>query len=105
MTRIATALHELDGRHSMLILNENLRLKEDMAYLGAQVSGVVRQVGWLTSARLQSQQQREERSEGNGEGAVRSAASALRGAARVVGVGREGLGLGRRTTDEGRTKL
>ncbi|GAB7352489.1 hypothetical protein MBLNU459_g2894t2 [Dothideomycetes sp. NU459] len=116
MTRIATALHELDGRHSMLILNENLRLKEDMAYLGAQVSGIARQVGWLTSARLQSQTQASrstgagERSEGgNGEGtvqgAVTTAATALRSAARVVNVGREGLGLGRRTTDEGRTKL
>lgn len=114
MARIATALQELDGRHSMLILNENIRLKEDMAYLGAQVSGVARQVGWLTSARLQQSQQQTPSSsnrdggdggEGAVQGAVSSAATALRGAARVVSVGREGLELGRRTTDEGRTKL
>lgn len=110
VTRIASALHELDGRHSMLILNENLRLKEEMAYLGAQVSGVMRQVGWLTSARLQAQQAQQSGGEGSagpggGQGAVGTAATALRGAARVVNVGREGMGLPRRATDEGRTKL
>lgn len=49
VTRIAAALHDLDGRHSMLMLNENLRLKEDMAFLNAQVSGIGRQVAFLSA--------------------------------------------------------
>ena len=57
VTRVAAALHELDGRHSMLFLNENLRLKEDVAFLSAQVAGMGRQVEWLTRSRLQSQSQ------------------------------------------------
>ena len=114
--RVADALHELEGRHSMLILNENLRLKEEMAYLGGQMNGVARQVGWLTSARLQEQQGRatagpstergeEAHSEQAVQDAVSNAATAWRGAARMVNAGREGLGMGRRPTDEGRTKL
>lgn len=114
VTRVANALQELEGRHSMLILNENLRLKEELTYLGGQVGGVARQVGWLTSARLQEQSRASgssaEKSGDNemlqaGQSAVSSAATALRGAARMVNVSREGLGFGRRMTDEGRTKL
>lgn len=129
MSRISAALSELDGRHSMQILNENLRTREEISYLGAQVAGLQRQVHWLTSAQLQ-RQQGGGRSTPGGTGvgsstaggggadasagvgveaavsAVSTAATALRGAARVVNVGQgQGVPMRRRTSEEGRTKL
>ena len=129
MSRISSALSELDGRHSMQILNENLRTREEITYLGAQVAGLQRQVHWLTSAQLQRQQGGAGgRSTPGGTGvgssavgggdvsasagagveaavsAVSTAATALRGAARVVNVG-QGVPMRRRTSEEGRTKL
>lgn len=110
----------------MQSLNENLRTREEISYLGAQVAGVQRQVHWLTSVQLQRQQSGGGRAAGSGgaaggEGveaavsAVSTAATALRGAARVVNVGQNGGGSGggtgqgvpmrRRTSEEGRTKL
>ena len=123
MSRISSALSELDGRHSMQILNENLRTRDEISYLGAQVAGLQRQVSWLTSAQLQRQQGRSGTpgpsssgmaDAGAGAGveaavsAVSTAATALRGAARVVNVGqgqREGMPMRRGTSEEGRTKL
>lgn len=124
--RVSTALQELDGRHSMHVLNENLRTRDEIAYLGGQVAGVSRQVHWLTSAQLQRQQHTHSGGgpsssaaanadyddlSGAGAGveaavsAVNSAATALRGAARIVGVGTELGTMRRRTSEEGRTKL
>jgi uncharacterized CHY-type Zn-finger protein len=130
MSRISSALSELDGRHSMQILNENLRTREEISYLGAQVAGLQRQVHWLTSAQLQRQQGRSSTpgagssssgmaDAGAGAGveaavsAVSTAATALRGAARMVNVGGNGSGAGaglgigmrRGVSEEGRTKL
>lgn len=150
MTRISTALQELDGRTSMQILNENLRNREEIAYLGGQVAGMNRQVHWLTSTQLQRQQQGGGGGGGNtprapsasssgvgrrgdlgggdaGDGgagasggssgvqvavnAMSTAATALRGAARVVNVGPQSPtntspGVMRRgPSEEGRTKL
>lgn len=119
LSRTSSALAELDGRHSMQILNENLRTREEISYLGAQVAGVSRQVHWLTSAQLQRQQGRSQEAAAGGNSdiagagagveaavsAVNTAATALRGAARVVGVGREGMGMRRGPSEEGRTKL
>ncbi|QIW98635.1 hypothetical protein AMS68_004153 [Peltaster fructicola] len=127
MTRISAAVSELDGRQSMQVLNENLRTREEIAYIGGQVAGMSRQVHWLTAAQLQRQQGRangapdassREFGDASGAGAgagveaavnaVASAASALRGAARIVAGSsddtREGM-TRRRTSDEGRTKL
>jgi len=56
VTRVAGALHELDARHNITMFSENLRLKEDIAFLDAQVSGLFGQVGWLMNTRLQAQQ-------------------------------------------------
>lgn len=127
MARVSAALTELDGRHSMQILNENLRTRDEIAYLGGQVAGMGRQVHWLTSAQLQRQTPggsaaaREVgagASAGGGgggsvEGAVNAmstAATALRGAARVVNVGGgqgspTSPGMRRGVSEEGRTKL
>lgn len=143
MTRISTTLQDLEGRHSMQILNENLRTREEIAYLGGQVAGMSRQVHWLTSSQLQRQQGRGTPTGGglmrdsvstatltgnsiagpsssavdDGDlaqastgvqgaiGAVGTAATALRGAARMVNVGSQS-GIQRRgTSEEGRTKL
>ncbi|KAF2860971.1 hypothetical protein K470DRAFT_257324 [Piedraia hortae CBS 480.64] len=49
LARVSAALHELDGRHSMQNLNENLRTREEVRVLGAQVAGLARQVHWLTA--------------------------------------------------------
>lgn len=137
MTRISTALQELDGRHSMQILNENLRNREEIAYLGGQVAGMNRQVHWLTSTQLQRQQggssprapstnssSRREHGDAAESGsssadassgvqvavnAMSTAATALRGAARVVNVGGPqsptSPNMRRGMSEEGRTKL
>ncbi|KAF1824515.1 uncharacterized protein K489DRAFT_305676, partial [Dissoconium aciculare CBS 342.82] len=49
VNRTSTALADLDGRHSVQILNENIRMRDEIAYVGAQVAGLQRQVTWLTS--------------------------------------------------------
>ncbi|KAI6863142.1 hypothetical protein KC338_g6007 [Hortaea werneckii] len=116
--RISSALQELDGRHSMQNLNENLRTREEISYLGAQVAGLSRQVHWLTSAQLQRQSRTGTPSAagpsgsasdigGAGAGveaAVNGAATALRGAARLVDVPLS-PGSRRGRSEEGRTKL
>ncbi|THW95022.1 hypothetical protein D6D17_07762 [Aureobasidium pullulans] len=56
VSRQANTIHEVDTRLSMMLLNENMRLKDELAYQGAQLSALMRQVGWLTNARLQSVQ-------------------------------------------------
>lgn len=108
VSRVSGALTDLEGRHSMMILNENLRLKEELAYLGGQVGGLGRQVGWLTSVRLQDEGQR-------GRGNVGSSTVGRRPGMGVSGQGSamevgEGSAMAdgpprRRLTDEGRVKL
>lgn len=114
VSRVANALNELEGRHSVLILNENMRLREELAFMAGQISNVARHVGWLTSARLQTHPRaggsNQGRSEGSdpmqaGRSAVSMSTSAIRGTASASNGGRESLGMGRRLTDEGRTKL
>ncbi|KAK5162502.1 hypothetical protein BJ546DRAFT_949650 [Cryomyces antarcticus] len=51
--RIEASIAELDGRHSMMIINEGLRNKEDMAHTNAAINAMRMQLQWLTSARLQ----------------------------------------------------
>lgn len=120
LSRMQAALQELDGRHSMQSLNENLRTREEISYLGAQVAGLSRQVHWLTSAQLQRQSRSgtpaasgSSSSDMAGAGAgveaavsaVSTAATALRGAARTVNIGGSGQGMRRGHSEEGRTKL
>lgn len=123
MSRISSAVQELDGRHSMHTLNENLRTREEISYLGAQLAGLSRQVHWLTSAQLQRQSRSGTPATGvtgpssdlAGAGAgveaavsaVNSATTVLRGAARMVNLG-QGSSSGqmrRENSAEGRTKL
>lgn len=130
VNRTSTALAELDGRHSMQIINENMRVREEITYIGAQMAGMQRQVSWLTSDRLQRQHQQlaqSQRPAGSamGEGgsvgesmerAVNAVNEAVRGAVRIVNVhtgartenssGSTGPRMRRGNSDEGRpTKL
>jgi len=53
--RVSTALSELDAKTSMMLMNESLRAKEDMAHTNAAVNAIRMQLHWLISARLQTQ--------------------------------------------------
>ncbi|EME40945.1 hypothetical protein DOTSEDRAFT_74483 [Dothistroma septosporum NZE10] len=112
MSRLNSALQELDGRHSMQTLNENMRTREEITYMGAQVAGLSRQVHWLTSSQLQRQSQSSTPGAagpsdvGTAGSSVEAAINnAVRGAARIVNAGREGMSVRRNTSEEGRTKL
>ncbi|KAB8342930.1 hypothetical protein FH972_022527 [Carpinus fangiana] len=55
LDRVASSISEVDARASMMIINENLRLKEDLAHTNAVIGSMRMQLQWLTSARLQTQ--------------------------------------------------
>jgi len=55
LDRVCSAVAELDARSSLMIMNESLRLKEDMSHTNAVIGSMRMQLQWLTSARLQSQ--------------------------------------------------
>ncbi|KAF2216879.1 hypothetical protein CERZMDRAFT_32780 [Cercospora zeae-maydis SCOH1-5] len=119
MSRINTALSEVDGRHQMQTLNENLRTREEISYLTAQVAGLSRQVHWLTSAQLQRQTRSATPGSSGEAGSSVGAAisSAVQGAARMVSgsagaagptprePGMPPIPVRRGTNEEGRTKL
>lgn len=52
VNQMSHALTDLDARASMTIMNECLRIKEDMAYTNAAVNSVRMQVQWLMNPRL-----------------------------------------------------
>ena len=54
--RVSAAVSELDGKSSMMIMNESLRIKDEMAYTNAVVGNMRTQLQWLVSSRLQTQQ-------------------------------------------------
>ena len=56
VNRVSAAVSEVDAKASMMVMNESLRMKEDMAYTNAAVGGMRAQLHWLMSARLQNQQ-------------------------------------------------
>ncbi|CAD0086153.1 unnamed protein product [Aureobasidium vineae] len=93
VSRQANTIHEVDTRLSMMLLNENMRLKDELAYQGAQLSALMRQVGWLTNARLQSVQL-------NSVSVTNQADQGPSDPSRI----NPRMPV-RRTTDEGRTKL
>ena len=55
--RVSNAVSELDAKASMMIMNENLRNKEDMAHTNAAISTVRMQVHWLMSHRMRDYSQ------------------------------------------------
>lgn len=52
VSQMSQALTDLDARASMTIMNECLRIKEDMAHTNAAVNSVRMQVQWLMNPRL-----------------------------------------------------
>ncbi|KAJ5102050.1 Zinc finger RING-type [Penicillium alfredii] len=50
--QLSHAITDLDARASMAIMNESLRIKEDMAHTNAAVNSVRMQVQWLMNPRL-----------------------------------------------------
>ncbi|KAJ5610947.1 hypothetical protein N7510_007666 [Penicillium lagena] len=50
--QLSHAITDLDARASMTIMNESLRIKEDMAHTNAAVNSVRMQVQWLMNPRL-----------------------------------------------------
>ncbi len=54
--RVSAALSELDARTTMTVMNESLRVKEDISHMNAAIGGMRLQLHWLVSARLQNQQ-------------------------------------------------
>lgn len=50
--QLSHAINDLDARASMAIMNESLRIKEDMAITNAAVNSVRMQVQWLMNPRL-----------------------------------------------------
>lgn len=54
--QLSHAITDLDARASMAIMNECLRIKEDMAHTNATVNSIRMQVQWLMNPRLQQGQ-------------------------------------------------
>ncbi|KAK1077259.1 hypothetical protein LTR33_008236 [Friedmanniomyces endolithicus] len=78
--RLSTALQDLDARQSLHTLDENLRMRDEMGFLGAQVAGLRSQVRWLVAAQLQQRGGRGRYGVGgSASGAVGGAEGAERG--------------------------
>jgi hypothetical protein len=53
VSRLSHAITDLDARASMAILNESMRIKEDMAHTSAAINTIRMQIHWLLNPRLQ----------------------------------------------------
>lgn len=53
--RVSAAVSELDAKSSVMLMNESLRTKEDLAHTNAALNSMRMQLHWLMSARLQTQ--------------------------------------------------
>lgn len=114
VTQLSSAVADLDARASMSMMNENLRIREDMAHFTAGLNTVRMQVHMLMNSRLQGQ-----RSSVNPQGpsVANSAAAAAAGVGSMsisgpsTGHGRMDPGpspehqRNRRLSDGGGTKL
>lgn len=56
VNRVSAAVSEIDAKASMMVMNESLRVKEDLSHTNAAIGSMRMQLHWLMSARLQSQQ-------------------------------------------------
>ncbi|KAL4771370.1 hypothetical protein BDW60DRAFT_68132 [Aspergillus nidulans var. acristatus] len=105
VAQLSHAITDLDARASMAIMNECLRLKEDMAHTNAAVGSIRMQVQWLMNPRLHQGQRAQNNNEARG--GTHSAAGA--GASSSSSGPAPGYGLlrPRRLSDTGRegTKL
>jgi hypothetical protein len=97
VAQLSHAITDLDARASMAIMNECLRLKEDMAHTNAAVNSVRMQVQWLMNPRLHQGQRAAAAGastggQSSGDGRAGSAAALLR-SRRLSDTGREGTKL------------
>ncbi|MCJ1453123.1 hypothetical protein MMC28_003468 [Mycoblastus sanguinarius] len=56
VSRVSAAISEVDAKASMMVMNESLRIKEDLSHTNASIGGMRVQLHWLMSAKLQNQQ-------------------------------------------------
>ncbi|PGH11725.1 hypothetical protein AJ80_06986 [Polytolypa hystricis UAMH7299] len=56
VSQLSSSITDLDARASMSIMNESLRLREDMAHINAGLTSIRMQVHWLMNPRLQQAQ-------------------------------------------------
>ena len=56
VSRVSAAVSEVDAKASMMVINEALRSKQDLAHINAAIGSMRAQLQWLTSAKLQNQQ-------------------------------------------------
>ncbi|MCJ1275818.1 hypothetical protein MMC21_003621 [Puttea exsequens] len=69
VSRVSAAVSEVDARASMMVMNEGLRIKEDLSHTNAAIGSLRVQLHWLMSARLQNQQRvAMVRAQGSGDG-------------------------------------
>ncbi|KAL4980108.1 hypothetical protein BDW66DRAFT_70207 [Aspergillus desertorum] len=66
VAQLSHAITDLDARASMAIMNECLRLKEDMAHTNATVGSIRMQVQWLMNPRLHQGQRTQNNNEPTG---------------------------------------
>jgi len=100
LSRLEAALGELDAKTTMMLINEGLRNKEDMAHANAAINGMRMQLHWLTSARLQQNQLQQTPSMGGMRSSTMSAAGPS-GTTRVRAGAAVGSGGGSVVRDEG----
>ena len=55
LDRVSAGVSELDGRSSMMLMNETLRIREEMSHANAAIGSLRVQLQWLMSAKLQAQ--------------------------------------------------
>jgi len=56
VSRVSATVSELDAKATMMVMNESLRLKDELAHTNAAIGGMRHQVHWLVNGRLQNQQ-------------------------------------------------
>lgn len=52
--RLSASLGEMEIKQSMLLMNETLRTKEEMAGIRAAINGIRMQIHWLLTVRMHS---------------------------------------------------
>ena len=56
VSRVSTTVSELDAKATMMVMNESLRIKDELSHANAAIGGIRHQLHWLVSGRLQNEQ-------------------------------------------------
>ena len=68
MERLSATLGEMEIKQSMLLMNESLRTKEELAGIRAAINGIRMQIHWLLTVRVHGTEQRYVIGSGGGGG-------------------------------------